>query len=69
MLQIVTSKHQTGPTKYGSKLKVLQCRNLEQQMAATGLVIKNSPGATCDFRVKIRGTASPDDKLTATSVT
>jgi hypothetical protein len=28
------------------------------------LVIKNSPGCRRDFRVKMRGTSSPDDKLT-----
>jgi hypothetical protein len=28
------------------------------------LVIKNSPGCRRDFRVKIWGTSSPDDKLT-----
>ena len=28
------------------------------------LVIKNSPGCRRDYRVKIWGTSSPDDKLT-----
>jgi hypothetical protein len=28
------------------------------------LVIKNSPGRIRDFRVKMWGTSSPDDKLT-----
>ena len=34
------------------------CKNL------FALVIKNSPGFRRDFRVKMWGTSSPDDKLT-----
>jgi hypothetical protein len=40
-------------------------RNVAAQMVLPfALVTKNSPGRRRDFRVKIWGTSSPDDKLT-----
>src|SRR4029450_128302 len=39
-----------------------QCRYCCKSLFA--LVIKNSPGCRRDFRVKMWGTSSPDDKLT-----
>jgi hypothetical protein len=40
-----------------------QCRYCCKSLFA--LVIKNSPGRRRDFRVKMGGTSSPDDKLTS----
>jgi hypothetical protein len=50
-------------TLVGAARRSHSCRYCCKSLFA--LVIKNSPGCRRDFRVKMWGTSSPDDKLTA----
>ena len=51
VVELCAALHESGSGRYC-------CKSL------FALVIKNSPGCRRDFRVKMWGTSSPDDKLT-----